>query len=342
MTTACHIIAYTVASIHPPFPALVTIFVLAGFGNGLQDAAWNAWVGNMAHVNEILGVLHSFYGLGATVSPLIATSMITKANLPWYSFYYVMIGFSVIELCAIVPAFWKATGSEFREKHPRKDGSKGAPIKEAMFTMPAARTTWICTAFLFTYMGVEVALGGWIVTFMLTVRDASPFASGMAATGFWLGMTIGRVTLGFVTPRIGEKRSVFVRLFCTPFHTPRLISNTQIYIGITMALELLFWLVPQFYVSVVAVGLEGFFIGPLFPAAVLAATRILPRHLHVFAIGFAAAAGGAGASVFPFMVGAIAQTSSKGVEVLQPVVLACLAGLFVLWLGLPRMEKKQD
>jgi fucose permease len=109
-----------------------------------------------------------------------------------------------------------------------------------------------------------------------------------------------------------------------------------------MGLELLFWLVPQFYVSAVAIGLEGFFIGPLFPAAVLAATRILPRHLHVFAIGFAAASGGAGASMFPFMVGAIAQSSSKGVEVLQPMVLACLSCLLILWLGLPKIDKKID
>jgi fucose permease len=35
--------------------------------------------------------LHGFYGLGATVSPLIATSMVTKAHLPWYYFYYLMV-----------------------------------------------------------------------------------------------------------------------------------------------------------------------------------------------------------------------------------------------------------
>lgn len=109
-----------------------------------------------------------------------------------------------------------------------------------------------------------------------------------------------------------------------------------------MALELLFWLVPQFYVSAIAVGLLGFFMGPLFPAVVVAATKILPNHLHVFAIGFAAAAGGTGAAVFPFAVGAIAQSSSKGIQVLQPIVLALLSGLFLLWLGLPKIEKKRD
>jgi fucose permease len=302
----------------------VIIYIIGGLGNGLEDAAWNAWVSNMANTNEVMGFLHACYGLGATLSPLIATAMITKANLPWYSYYYLMIGFSGIELVANALSFWKADGKTFRRAHPRPTQKKGPPIKEALFKLPAARTSWILPAFLFIYMGAEVALGGWIVTFMMTVRHGSAFASGMAATGFWLGMTVGRVVLGFVTPKIGERLSVMV------------------YIPIAMALELLFWLVPQFHVSAVAVGLIGFFIGPLFPAAIVQATKLLPRHLHVFVIGFSAAFGGGGASAFPFAVGAIAQSSSKGVEVLQPIVLALLTALLILWLCLPRVPKKDD
>ena len=107
-----------------------------------------------------------------------------------------------------------------------------------------------------------------------------------------------------------------------------------------MAFELIFWLVPQFYVSAVAIAIEGFFLGPLFPAAVVVATKLLPKHLHVSAIGFAAATGGIGAAIFPFAVGAIAQ--SKGVQVLQPFVLALLVVVLVFWLLLPRMSKSRD
>lgn len=88
---ACHLLAYAVTCVHPPFPVLVVVYVLAGFGNGVEDSAWNAWLGNMANANEVLGFLHGFYGLGATLSPLIATTMINKGALPWYSFYYVMV-----------------------------------------------------------------------------------------------------------------------------------------------------------------------------------------------------------------------------------------------------------
>ena len=87
----CHVLAYAVLSVHPPYPALVITCIVAGFGNGLMDAAWNAWIGNMAKANELLGFLHGFYGLGATLSPLIATTMVTKGRLEWYAFYYIMV-----------------------------------------------------------------------------------------------------------------------------------------------------------------------------------------------------------------------------------------------------------
>lgn len=336
----CHLIAYIVIAVHPPYPVLVVIFMIAGFGNGLADAAWNAWMGNMANPNEVLGFLHAFYGLGAVLSPLIATTMITKGHLQWYTFYYVMISMAFLELCTLSTAFWKADGAAFRAANPRTGDAKDNRMKEALVRLPYARVTWLCAMFLLGYVGIEVALGGWIVKFMLEVRHGEDFASGMTATGFWMGITVGRLVLGFVTPRLGEKLAIAVSLYNTL--TRSLINNSppQIYLPLTMALELIFWLVPQFYVSAVAVAFQGFFLGPLFPAAVVAATKLLPRHLHVSAIGFAAAFGGSGAAVFPFAVGAIAE--AKGVQVLQPIILALLAVILALWLCLPRIHKKQE
>lgn len=86
-----HIISYVINCLHPPYPVLVISFMLSGLGNGFEDSAWNAWIGAMANANEVLGFLHGFYGLGGVFAPLIATSMITKLNLPWYTWYYVMV-----------------------------------------------------------------------------------------------------------------------------------------------------------------------------------------------------------------------------------------------------------
>lgn len=163
----------------------------------------------------------------------------------------------------------------------------------------------------------------------------------MTATGFWLGITVGRLILGFVTPRIGEKLSIAVSpSTMMPLMNYTFLTLSQIYLPIAAGLELLFWLVPQFYVSAVAVTLQGFFLGPMFPAAVVATTKLLPRHLHVSGIGFAAAFGGSGGAIFPFVTGVIAQ--AKGVKVLQPIVLSLLVVIWLFWISLPRISKKKD
>jgi fucose permease len=111
------------------------------------------------------------------------------------------------------------------------------------------------------------------------------------------------------------------------------------YIIAAMVCQLIFWLAPSFHVSAIFVALQGFFLGPLFPAIVVAATKVLPAYLHVSAIGFAAAFGGGGGAALPFAIGSLAQ--AKGVSVLQPIILAVLAVLLVLWLCFPKLEKRR-
>lgn len=91
IASGCHILAYAIIAAHPPYPVLVLSFILAGFANGVGDAAWNAWMGNLANSSELLGLLHACYGVGGVVSPLVSTSMISKGSLPWYNFYFIMV-----------------------------------------------------------------------------------------------------------------------------------------------------------------------------------------------------------------------------------------------------------
>ncbi|CAM1509213.1 Fc.00g029520.m01.CDS01 [Cosmosporella sp. VM-42] len=312
----CRLIGYIPMALHPPFPVLPCALIFAGFGNGIEDSGYNAWVGNMHNANELLGLLHGSYGLGATISPLIASAMVTKGNLEWYTFFYIMIGMAVVEFIVGMSAFWTATGAAYRERL-KYNNSKDRITTRTVLREPI---TWLVAVFLLGYVGAEVSLGGWIVTFMLRVRHAEPFLAGLTVTLFWLGLTLGRVILGFITGRIGEKLAIMS------------------YLLLSIGLELLYWLVPNFAASVVFVMLLGFFLGPMFPAAVIVATKLLPVEYHVSAIGFAAAFGGGGAAVLPFIVGAIAQGS--GVEVLQPIILAILVLIIITWLILPGGLKK--
>lgn len=222
--------------------------MLAGYGTGLADSGFNAWVGDMANANEVLGFLHGFYGLGALLSPLLATTVITKAGWQWYEFYYLMIGASSIEVLVLVSTFWKATGAVYQAQHvsvhneialqdpetpvpekdkedfndlsPRASWSKRLnPFRDEFFmnrpihrpkepehqsssrhgilqkirhttripstTVEAVnnRVTILSALFLLFYVGAEVSIGGWVVTFMLRVRHGTKFASGIVATG---------------------------------------------------------------------------------------------------------------------------------------------------------------
>lgn len=178
------------------------------------------------------------------------------------------IGITVLELLAAVTAFWGATGAVHRQAHPNPTPDQTSSQSLSAYKSPI---TWICAFFLLSYVGIEVSIGGWVVTFMLRIRHGSAYASGIVETGYWLGITMGRLILGFVTGRIGEKLAIVI------------------YLVAGVALELLFWLVPSFVASAVLVSFLGFFLAPMFPAAVVVSTKLLPRELHVSAIGFAAA-----------------------------------------------------
>ena len=164
---ACHLISFVVLAAHPPYPVLVVIFILVGFGNGLIDAAWCAWIGNMANANEVSGFLQACYSLGATVSPLMATAMFTKGGLPWYTFYYLMvssrkepksatfnilqIGTSAIEIVTSSITFWKQTGAIYKLENPTDSNSDSGRTREAIKN----KVTWIFAAFIFGYVGAE-------------------------------------------------------------------------------------------------------------------------------------------------------------------------------------------
>lgn len=83
----------------------------------------------------------------------------------------------MLELVTSTAAFWKESGTRFRLTLS-DDTIRGA-TRAALKT----RVAWVSAFFLLVYVGIEVALGGWVVTFMIEVRNGSQFESGLIATG---------------------------------------------------------------------------------------------------------------------------------------------------------------
>ncbi|KDN49823.1 hypothetical protein RSAG8_01888, partial [Rhizoctonia solani AG-8 WAC10335] len=92
--------------------------------------------------------------------------------------------------------------------------------------------------FIWVYVGVEVTIGGWIVTFVIEERGGGPSA-GYVSSGFFAGLMLGRVILLWVNEKIGERRVVY--LYCI----------------LCIALELVIWLVPNLIGNAVAVSIVG-------------------------------------------------------------------------------------
>jgi fucose permease len=98
------IVTYAVNASAPPFPCFIIFFIFNGAGMALQDAQANGYVAAQTHgLSAKMGVLHGVYGLGALVSPLVATQFST---LPKWSFHYLTsLGVALINTVALIVVF---------------------------------------------------------------------------------------------------------------------------------------------------------------------------------------------------------------------------------------------
>ncbi|GAA6011802.1 hypothetical protein JCM10207_004249 [Rhodosporidiobolus poonsookiae] len=194
---------------------------------------------------------------------------------------------------------------------------QGGSLREAL----SNRTTVFCSLFVFLYVGAEVSMGGWIVTFMTENRDGGPDA-GYIASGFWLGLMLGRILLIPLNARLGEQNVIYL------------------YTGLALALEFSVWFARNLVGNAVVVAFIGLLLGPSYPILVSVVTKILPRRLHSYCISFIAAFGQTGSAVFPFITGALAQKFSP--VALHPVLVVLFAAQIAAWAGVPRLGRKKE
>jgi MFS family permease len=123
------------------------------------------------------------------------------------------------------------------------------------------------------------------------------------------------------TGKIGQKRIV------------------NIYLGLTLLFYIPFWLIPSFITSSVAVAFIGVCLGPIYPCTMNVLSKLVDdRALLVTIVGIVSGLGNTGGAIAPFTTGLLA--SSKGVWVLQPVILSLVASMFIVWWVLPNIPSR--
>ncbi|KIO19920.1 hypothetical protein M407DRAFT_82133, partial [Tulasnella calospora MUT 4182] len=292
IAASIQISVYAILAPAPPFPVMCVVFVMLGFSMALQ-AAFVACIPRNASSN--MGILHAFYGLGAFAAPLVSTQFSQQKR--WSFHYLISMGIALTSLVITIGVFRLKRQEDLIPSESSSERSEVATRStyKHIFTQKFVITL---AAFILIYVGIEVSIGGWIVTFLINRRGGGP-STGYVSSGFFGGMMLGRVLLLPVNQKVGKQRVIYI------------------YSALVIALQFTVWFVPSLIENAIAVSFVGLFLGPIYPVSINVAAEILPAWLLVGAIGFIGAFGQAGSAVFPFMTGAIA--SKYGVQVLQPM-----------------------
>lgn len=312
--------AFAIIIVTPPYPAVVIAFFLIGWGFSAALALNNVFCANLAGSSVVLGAGHGAYGVGGTIGPFIATAMASRGAL-WSRYYIITLLLAAI---AAKTSWWSFKGMETTPLQPASgtaNSSKASHARQLLHAL-ACKVTILGALFTFGYQGGEVAISGWVISFLIQERNGNPSTAGYVTAGFWGGITLGRFILPPLANRLNQKMLVIV-------------------LGVlAIAFEMLVWFVPNMIGNSVAVALAGFMLGPLAPASVAYFVKLMPREIQTTALSFVSSAGSSGGALWPFITGLIAQT--KGTWVLHPICIGLFALMLACWLLLPNVDKKSE
>ncbi len=210
-----------------------------GLGGGSIDAALNNFVA-LHYSARQMSWLHCFWGLGATVGPIIMSACIFKYGL-WQKGYLTV---AIIQSCLVIILLfsfplWKT----FRDNE-----DKDAEIQnnnQNVFKLPGITPALLS---FFFYCAVEATAGLWGASYLVNIKGVSADVAAGWVSIYYFGITIGRLINGFVTSKLSNTA---------------LIRGGQIIIGLGTLLLLIF---NQIYIGLIGLIFLGIGCAPIFPS----------------------------------------------------------------------------
>ncbi|KAK2462133.1 hypothetical protein APHAL10511_005831 [Amanita phalloides] len=331
------IIGYSLQASAPPFPVYVMAFTINGIGmaflvrdlllllshrlDPIQDALPNGFVAALKnHAHTKMGILHAAYGVGALCAPLVATQF-SQLHRHWSFHYLISLGIAITNAVILGNVFRFKTQDECLTEIGQPSTATSTTDDSTFSQIIRSKSVHYLAFFTLVYVGVEVTMGGWIVTFIVKVRHGGP-SSGYISSGFFGGLTAGRIVLLWVNKKIGERRVIFV------------------YAALAIGLELLIWFTPSLIGDAISVSIIGLLLGPMYPIIMNHSGKVLPPWILTGAIGWLAGFGQAGSSLLPFMTGAVAE--KWGIRSLQPLLVVMMVLLMGLWALVPSHPYRRE
>jgi FHS family Na+ dependent glucose MFS transporter 1 len=189
------------APLAPSLPALLVVLALSGFAVGFVNATANTllvWV-HRGSVGPFMNGMHFFFGLGALAGPLIVGQVISSAGgYRWVFWAVAMLGV-VAGLRALT------LGESPRSEHPAAATDDGSWRLELPIIICAA-------LFLFFYVGAEVAFGGWVYTYAVTLNLAGVAEAAYLTSAFWGAFTLGRLISIPLATRLSAPKTILAAL----------------------------------------------------------------------------------------------------------------------------------
>lgn len=290
-----------------------------GLGAGAVDAALNNYVA-LHYAARHMNWLHSFWGLGASISPFIMSYAITS-GLGWSTAYRtvgLVQAVLTFVLIASLPLWGKvnpitrpgSTDPADREPTAEADASRTrrahVPLAHAL-RIPGVPS--ILIAF-FAYCALESTTILWASTFLVAERAVAPPTAAAFASLYLLGITGGRFLAGFSADRIGDRH---------------LIRGGFATVGVGVVMLAL--PVETDVLALVGLVIAGIGCAPIYPAIIHSTPVNFGRHSSQAIIGIQMAAAYTGSTLAPPLLGAI--SSWTGMWIL-PLFLATAVVLGLL------------
>lgn len=232
---ALQVAGHALRAWRPPFGLYAVTFWLASLGQAFQDTHGNTFVAGTKGSNRWLSLIHAMYMAGCLCGPFVATAVASAGEEShWYLFYCFPLGLGVANLTLVFVAFRDTFG--LVRKQPavgevRADAelaSPDSPEKDTAMTLIKdtlkTRSMWLLSLFFFCFLGATLTASGWVVEYLVVVRDGDISKMGYVSAGFNGGSLLGRLFLGEVVHRFGQRKVIF--LFSL----------------VSIGLQLLFWL----------------------------------------------------------------------------------------------------
>ncbi|RBP90020.1 fucose permease [Cytobacillus firmus] len=306
-------------------PSVYWLFLCAiplGLGAGAIDAGLNDYVA--AHYKaHHMSWLHSFWGVGATIGPIIMAQYIAGGN-SWSKGYFAISGiqFVLAIILLLTLPLWnkgknnnKALSEEAEESEERLDHAenvKPLQIKGVKLAL---------ISFLF-YCSAEATMGLWGSSFLVSVKDLPAAAAAQWVSFYFAGITIGRFITGFITFKVNNR--------------------TLIRLGQILALTGAILLFLPFSSAFALAGfiLIGLGLAPIFPCMLHETpARFGKKHSQTI-MGYQMAVAYTGSTFMPPVLGFIASHSTIGIFPIYIVLLA--AAMFLSSEKLNRLLNKKE